>query len=138
MKATTKTPASTKPAKAKAPVTPKADKPAKVAKPKAEKPAKAPRVPVVRPEGFKTTDALKEAAKRYQHDKEHKTAGGHVSVHNGDEVAMKLIGKDLDAVYAAAAKALKENEADLRTKYAHLNPGMQRMNLGNRMRAAAK
>ncbi len=86
----------------------------------------------------RSTDALREAAKRYVRDKEHKTAGGHVSVNNGDEVAQKLLGKDLDQVYAMAAEALKEDEADLRKKYAHLNPGMARMNLGNRMRAAAK
>lgn len=86
----------------------------------------------------KSTDALRLKAPEYVHDKEHKTAGGHVSVHNGDAIAVKLLGKDLDTVYAAAAKALKEDEADLRAKYAHLNPGMQRMNLGNRMRAAAK
>jgi hypothetical protein len=144
------TPATAKAAKSpRAPkaATAKLAKPGKApvtAKPKAEKPVKAVKAPKVakpkveRDPGFKTTDALKEAAKRYTHDKEHKTAGGHVSVNNGDEIATKLIGKDLDTVYAAAAKALKEDEKDLRAKYKHLNPGMQRMNLGNRMRAAAK
>lgn len=83
-------------------------------------------------------DALKEAAKRYQHNKEVKTAGGHVSVNNGDELAVRLQGKTLDEVYAFAAKQLKVDEAELRTRYAHLNVGMQRMNLGNKVRAAAK
>ena len=47
-------------------------------------------------------------------------------------------GFTLDEVYKLAAKELKESEKDLRARYRHLNPGMQRMNLGNRMRAAAK
>jgi hypothetical protein len=128
----------TKPARA-----PRAAKPAKPARaPKKDKAAavkpKAPRMIKPKVEGVKSTDVLREAAKGYVHDKENKTAGGHVSVNNGDEIAKKLISKDLDTVYAMAAKALKEDEADLRKKYEHLNPGMQRMNLGNRMRAAAK
>lgn len=63
-----------------------------------------------------------------------KAAGGGVSYHNGDEIAEKLAGKDIDAVYAHAAKALKVDESELRGKYKHLNIGMQRMSLGNRMR----
>lgn len=114
----------------------KVEKALKAVKAPAVKVEKAPRV-IDREATGKSTDALREAAKNYVHDKEHKTAGGHVSVNNGDETATKLIGKDLDSVYAAAAKALKEDEADLRAKYSHLNAGMQRMNLGNRMRAAA-
>ena len=53
----------------------------------------------------------------------------------GDEVAVLLRGcKDLDAVYKVAAKYLGVPEQDLRDKYAHLNPGQQRMNCGNKMR----
>jgi hypothetical protein len=63
-----------------------------------------------------------------------KNASGHTSYDNGDEVATKLRGKTLDEVYAQAAKMLKEPEKDLRAKYKNLNPGMQRMSLGNRMR----
>ncbi len=63
-----------------------------------------------------------------------KNASGHTSYDNGDDVATKLRGKTLDEVYAHAAKTLKEPEKDLRAKYKHLNPGMQRMSLGNRMR----
>lgn len=85
----------------------------------------------------RSTDALRLKAPGYVHDKEKRTAGGHVSVHNGDEIAAKLLSKDLDQVYTLAARSLKEPEQELRNKYAHLNPGMQRMNLGNRMRAAA-
>lgn len=63
-----------------------------------------------------------------------KNASGHTSYDNGDDVATKLRGKTLDDVYAYAAKQLKEPEKDLRNKYKHLNPGMQRMSLGNRLR----
>lgn len=66
-----------------------------------------------------------------------KNASGHTSYDNGDDVATKLRGKTLDEVYAHAAKTLKEPEKDLRTKYKHLNPGMQRMSLGNRLRKIA-
>lgn len=66
-----------------------------------------------------------------------KNASGHTSYDNGDDVATKLRGKTLDEVYVYAAKQLKEPEKDLRTKYKHLNPGMQRMSLGNRLRKIA-
>jgi hypothetical protein len=56
----------------------------------------------------------------------------------GDIVADTLRGLDLDAVYAAAAKFMKEDEQALRDKYGHLNPGQQRMNCGNRMRGYLK
>lgn len=65
-----------------------------------------------------------------------KNASGHVSYDNGDDVATKLRGKTLDEVYAFAAKQLKEPEKELRAKYKHLNVGMQRMSLGNRLRKA--
>jgi hypothetical protein len=63
-----------------------------------------------------------------------KNASGHTSYDNGDDVAQTLRGKTLDEVYALASKKLKEPEKDLRTKYKNLNPGMQRMSLGNRLR----
>jgi hypothetical protein len=53
-----------------------------------------------------------------------------------DALATRLSGLTLDAIYTEAAIVLGTPEADLRAKYGHLNPGMQRMNLGNRMRAA--
>lgn len=145
MNAQAQTPAAAKPAKAGK--TPKAAKPAKAGKDhgtkkppvKAAKPAKAPAAPkaprVPTPLSGKSTDALRLKAPSYHHDKERKTAGGHVSVDNGDKLAAQLRGSTLDQVYAFAAKTLGEAEKDLRTKYAHLNVGMQRMNLGNRCRA---
>lgn len=53
----------------------------------------------------------------------------------GDEVATMLRDcATLDQVYKAASKYLDIDEAELRGKYGHLNPGQQRMNLGNKMR----
>lgn len=65
-----------------------------------------------------------------------KTAAGNTSLSNGDELAKKLQGKDIEDVYRMAAKALDLTVKDLKSRYSHLNVGMQRMNLGNRMRAA--
>lgn len=63
-----------------------------------------------------------------------KAPGGGTSYHNGDAVAEKLAGKSLEDVYAFAAKTLKEDVKALQKKYEHLNVGMQRMALGNRLR----
>lgn len=84
--------------------------------------------------GGSTGDALKGAAARYVKHPEVKTASGASAIDNGDPVAEKLRGLDLDAVYALVAKASEEDEATLRAKYQHLNAGMQRMNLGNKLR----
>lgn len=112
-------------------VTKPAAKPATKAKPaaKAKKPAKAKTVA-----GERLVPANLEV---YVKDTEHKTAGGNASIHCGDDVAKKLLGKDIDECYKIAAKTINEPEKALRAKYAHLNVGMQRMNLGNRMRGAA-
>lgn len=67
-----------------------------------------------------------------------KAPGGGVSYTKGDAVANKLEGKSLDEVYKIAAAALKVPESELRAKYKKLNPGMQRMSLGNRMRGGPK
>ena len=81
-------------------------------------------------------EALKAYAPQYHHDKDKKTAGGNVSVDSDDEVAKKLRGKSLDDVYAIVGKVCAPDfdEKALRAKYKHLNFGMQRMNLGNKMR----
>lgn len=65
-----------------------------------------------------------------------KTVSGRKQVDVADETANKLREKSLDQVYAYTAKTLDEPEKELRAKYVKLNPGMQRMNLGNRLRAA--
>ena len=118
--------AAKKPAPAK-----KAAKPAKAAKKPAKKAAKK-----ANPDAVKGPGVLRQYAAGYNHDSEKKTAGGHVSVDCADAIATKLRGKTLDDVYAFAAKALGETEKELFAKYKHLNVGMQRMNLGNRVRAA--
>lgn len=66
-----------------------------------------------------------------------KTPTGRRTIDCADEVAQALRGADIDTVYAQAAEALEIAEADLRNQYGHLNIGMQRMNLGNRIRGAA-
>lgn len=68
-----------------------------------------------------------------------KSAGGNSSLDNGDSLAKKLRAKDIEAVYKEAAKVLGRDEvAALRKRYSKLNVGMQRMNMGNRMRAALR
>ena len=57
----------------------------------------------------------------------------------GDPVAVALRDcADLDEVYWLTAHHLNTPEEELKAKYAHLNPGQQRMVLGNRLRAAYK
>lgn len=70
-------------------------------------------------------------------DKEHKTPAGNTSVHCGDELARFLVGKSLEQVYDIAAKAFGPGNG-LKARYSHLNVGQQRMNVGNRLRAAMK
>lgn len=52
----------------------------------------------------------------------------------GDNIASKLRGMDLVEVYTFVADKLGDSIGALKTKYNHLNPGMQRMCLGNRLR----
>jgi hypothetical protein len=54
----------------------------------------------------------------------------------GDEVAKLL--RDSTDIYATGSDYLDVRMADLKKKYAHLNPGQQRMVIGNRMRAHYK
>lgn len=68
-----------------------------------------------------------------------KSAGGNSSLDNGDTLAKKLRGLDIEGVYKEAARVLGRDEtAALRKRYSKLNVGMQRMNMGNRMRAALR
>lgn len=63
-----------------------------------------------------------------------RSASGSKSQHNGDPVAQALEGATLDETYGLAAEALETDVKALTEKYGHLNDGMQRMNLGNRLR----
>ncbi len=67
-----------------------------------------------------------------------KTPAGKATLHNGDDVALMLAGCDLNEVYEIAAERLGVTFDELDAKYGHLNLGMQRMNLGNRIRGALK
>lgn len=60
------------------------------------------------------------------------------SIDKGDAVAIALRALTLDAVYARASVATGLSQVGLRDRFAHLNPGMQRMNLGNMIRKAMK
>lgn len=60
------------------------------------------------------------------------------SMDNGDQVAQKLRGLTFDEMFEFAAKTLGQSERSLRERFGHLNAGMQRMNVGNMLRAALK
>ena len=64
------------------------------------------------------------------------TVHGNRTIDINDKVAQQLRGTDIKEMYQIAAKALGESVRTLRAKYGHLNIGMQRMSLGNRMRGA--
>lgn len=57
------------------------------------------------------------------------------SFDNGDGVASVLRCLTLEFVYRAVAKEVQESVESLKARYGHLNAGMQRMNLGNKLRA---
>ena len=63
-----------------------------------------------------------------------KAASGKSSLDNGDLVANFLRGKTLEEVYIAAAAVLEMNPETLQIAYDHLNPGHQRMCVGNKLR----
>jgi len=60
------------------------------------------------------------------------------SIDKGDAVALQLRPLTLTTVYAAVSNTTGTSIADLRERFSHLNPGMQRMNLGNMMRRALR
>lgn len=60
------------------------------------------------------------------------------SLNNGDDVAHFLDGMSPTEVLQAAERILGFEDGELQEKYAHLNAGQQRMNGGNRIRAALK
>jgi hypothetical protein len=60
------------------------------------------------------------------------------SMDNGDSVAQKMRDLTFDQIYKWSAEVLGQSERSLRDRFAHLNAGMQRMNLGNMVRRALK
>lgn len=104
---------------------------------KAEKATKAPRVTREK----LPTDQRKNGqvpAKYLDNYHRHNLGGGLVVVDNGDRVAQELRGLELNEVYALVAKVTHTNGDDLVERYAGLNAGQQRMNLGNRLRGFYK
>lgn len=99
------------------------------------KTAKTPRKPKNAPIGLKRVGD-KDHKVDLSHYARVKAASGNASLDNGDAVAKSLRECTLDDVYAKASKVLNESAKALRERYKHLNPGMQRMNLGNRIRGA--
>jgi hypothetical protein len=65
-----------------------------------------------------------------------KTPSGRKVVDCDDSVARHLKGMPLEDIYRFAAKASDTTITALKAQYAKLNAGMQRMNLGNRIRRA--
>ncbi len=63
---------------------------------------------------------------------------GRKSLSIGDEVAEFLDGMSPAEVLASAERILGMGEGELTNRYNHLNLGQQRMNGGNRLRAALK
>ena len=63
-----------------------------------------------------------------------RTASGRATLDCGDGVAKMLRGMALDAVYELAAKHLEVSVNELKSRYEHLNLGMRRMNIANRLR----
>jgi len=65
-----------------------------------------------------------------------RTSAGKTSLNSGDAVALMLAGLSLSEVYSVADVALDIKAKELTAMYEHLNDGMQRMTLGNRIRGA--
>lgn len=63
---------------------------------------------------------------------------GRKSLNTGDKLATILAGMEPLAVIRLAEQVLGLEAGELLTKYEHLNRGQQRMNAGNRIRAAVK
>lgn len=63
---------------------------------------------------------------------------GRSSLRKNDQIAKLLEGQPPEAVVAIAERALGLEAGELWAKYEKLNPGQQRMNAGNRIRAAVK
>ena len=60
------------------------------------------------------------------------------SIDKGDSVALQLRPLTLEQVYKMVAAHSTTSIADLLERFSHLNPGMQRMNLGNMLRRSLR
>lgn len=65
-----------------------------------------------------------------------RTPAGRRTLDCADDISVELRGLSITEVYAKASEVLGLSVEDLTSQYEHLNIGMQRMNLGNRIRGA--
>lgn len=114
------------------------------------KEAKAPKAAETKVGGKKNSDKKPKATKADEGDTrlvkaklenyvrvKNESRDGGVNVDCDDKVAKSLRNLDLKGIYAEAARATGETQKALGEQYQHLNVGMQRMVLGNRIRGAA-
>jgi len=80
-----------------------------------------------------------ETLRKYRSKYVHTDGYAGLSINNGDNIANALKMCEPGRVVRIAEKVLPGVKAgELQKRYASLNPGMQRMNCGNRIRAAVK
>ena len=107
-----------------------------VAKPKKEKKAVAKPKAKAKKKAVKVEGSIIDNATRKEYEKSNvKTASGARSISNGDTVAKALNGLTVEQLEKVAKRADIEDRFKGWNK---LNPGMQRMNLGNVLRAQIK
>lgn len=83
------------------------------------------------PEGADSVRARKIGNRRADVSRYQRVNG---SMDCADPVALALRGLPIEEIYEQASMASGYSVEELQTKYAHLNPGMVRMNLGNLIR----
>lgn len=83
-----------------------------------------------------TLSNLREARGHYHREKSGSGKDARFFIDCDDNIAEQLRGKELEDVYTIASEHTGVGVSDLKDKYEHLNKGMQRMNLGNRIRGA--
>lgn len=116
----------------------------KLAKAKAEKAPKAPKEPKAPRAKKPLTERLNGVVESlylqfYQGYTTTRKDGTKVrSMDKGDSVAQSLRGLSIEDVYKQAAKITHIGVLELQARFSHLNPGMQRMNLGNMIRKAMR
>jgi len=85
--------------------------------------------------GNKTITLTKRQRRKYHHGSVTKTPSGRHTFDINDCIAKTLRGRPIDIVREMASPYLKSSTQELEDKYCHLNPGLQRMSIGNRLRA---
>lgn len=104
----------------------------------ADRPAHDPKPAPVSTEDKGTFGRLADHRKKFEKIKMEVNGKKTVKTDCGDALAAKLREMNLIDVYVYASETLGIPEADLMDRYCKLNPGQQRMNLGNRLRAYFK